>query len=104
MEGPYAEFTGYVSGDRSPKPTIRVTAITHRDDPILRGTIEGSMPGSYSENAVCSSIMRAASAWNVLDRSAVPGITDVWRPPVPAPITPLLPHNPPSRNHPQQTA
>ena len=60
MEGPYAEFTGYLAGDRWPKPTIRVTAITHRNDPILRGTIEGSMPGSYSENAVCSSIMRAA--------------------------------------------
>ena len=45
MEGPYAEFTGYLAGDRSPKPTIRVTAITHRNDPILRGTIEGSHAG-----------------------------------------------------------
>ncbi len=54
MEGPYAEFTGYVAGDRSPKPTIRVTCITHRNDPILRGTIEGCMPGSFSENAMIS--------------------------------------------------
>ena len=84
MEGPFAEFTGYVAGDRSPKPTIRVTAITHRTDPILRGTIEGSMPGSFSENGVCSSIMRAATAWNVLDRAGVPGVTDVWCPPVQA--------------------
>jgi 4-hydroxy-3-polyprenylbenzoate decarboxylase len=75
MEGPYAEFTGYLAGDRSPKPTIRVTAITHRNDPILRGTIEGSMPGSYSENAVCSSIMRAATAWNVLDRAGCAGLS-----------------------------
>ena len=90
MEGPYAEFTGYLAGDRSPKPTIRVTAITHRNDPILRGTIEGSMPGSYSENAVCSSIMRAATAWNVLDRAGVPGITDVWCPPVQAGINLLI--------------
>ncbi|MGB6539228.1 MAG: UbiD family decarboxylase [Xanthobacteraceae bacterium] len=82
MEGPFAEFTGYVAGDRSPKPTIRVTAITHRSDPILRGTIEGSLPGSYSENGMCSSIMRAAAAWNVLDRAGVPGVTDVWCPPV----------------------
>src|SRR5258708_17378793 len=36
MEGPFAEFTGYFAGDRVPKPTIRVTAITHRNDPILR--------------------------------------------------------------------
>jgi UbiD family decarboxylase len=84
MEGPYAEFTGYVAGDRSPKPTIRVTCITHRNDPILRGTIEGCMPGSYSENAMISSIFRSSTAWNVLDRAGVPGITDVWGPPVQA--------------------
>lgn len=90
MEGPYAEFTGYVAGDRSPKPTVRVTCITHRDDPILHGAIEGSLPGSYSENAVCSSIIRSATAWNVLDRAGVPGITDVFCPPVHAGINLLV--------------
>ena len=90
MEGPFAEFTGYLAGDRSPKPTIRVTAITHRNDPILRGNIEGSLPGSYSENAICSSIMRAGTAWNVLDRAGVPGITDIWCPPVHAGINLLI--------------
>lgn len=90
MEGPYAEFTGYLAGDRSPKPTIHVTAITHRKDPILRGTIEGSMPGSFSENAMTSSIMRAGTAWNVLERAGVPGITDVWCPPVQAGINLLI--------------
>ncbi len=90
MEGPFAEFTGYFAGDRVPKPTIRVTAITHRNDPILRGTIEGALPGSYSENAMTSSIMRAGAAWNVLDRAGVPGITDVWCPPVQAGINLLI--------------
>jgi 4-hydroxy-3-polyprenylbenzoate decarboxylase len=90
MEGPYAEFTGYLASERSPKPTIRVTCISHRSDPILRGTIEGCLPGSYSENAVGSSIMRAATAWNVLDRAGVPGITDVWCPPVQAGINCLV--------------
>jgi len=90
MEGPFAEFTGYVAGDASPKQTIRVTAITHRTDPILRGTIEGSLPGSYSENGMCSSIMRAATAWNVLDRAGVPGVTDVWCPPVQTGINTLV--------------
>jgi UbiD family decarboxylase len=90
MEGPYAEFTGYLASERSPKPTIRVTCISHRGDPILRGTIEGCLPGSYSENAVGSSIMRAATAWNVLDRAGVPGITDVWCPPVQAGINCLV--------------
>jgi UbiD family decarboxylase len=90
MEGPFAEVTGYVAGDRSPKPAIRVTAISHRTDPIFRGTIEGSMPGSFSENGVCSSIMRAATAWNALDRAGVPGVTDVWCPPVQAGVNILV--------------
>ncbi|MGE3710937.1 MAG: UbiD family decarboxylase [Hyphomicrobiaceae bacterium] len=82
MEGPFAEFTGYIAGDKSPKPTVKVTAITHRKDPIFVGAIEGALPGSYSENGICSSIMRAGVAWNVLDRAGVPGVQDVWCPPV----------------------
>jgi UbiD family decarboxylase len=75
-----------VAGDRSPKPAAHITCITHRDDPILRGTVEGSLPGSFSENAICSSIMRSATAWNVLDRAGVPGVQDVFGPPVHAGI------------------
>jgi UbiD family decarboxylase len=104
MEGPFAEFTGYVAGDRSPKPPIRVTCITHRNDPILRGTIEGALPGSYSENSICSSVMRAATAWNVLDRAGVPGITDVWCPPVHAGINLLIRMKPSYRNQAKQAA
>jgi 4-hydroxy-3-polyprenylbenzoate decarboxylase len=104
MEGPFAEFTGYLAGDRSPKPTIRVTAITHRNDPILHGSIEGSLPGSYSENAICSSIMRAGTAWNVLDREGVPGITDVWCPPVHAGINLLISMKQSYRNQAKQAA
>ena len=44
------------------------------------------MPGSFSENAMISSIFRSSTAWNVLDRAGVPGITDVWGPPVQAGI------------------
>ncbi|MFM1815699.1 MAG: hypothetical protein RLZ98_2394 [Pseudomonadota bacterium] len=84
MEGPFAEFTGYVAGDKSPKPTAKVTCITHRNEPVLRGALEGSLPGSFSENAVCSSMMRAAAAWNVLERAGVPGIVDVRCPPIQA--------------------
>jgi UbiD family decarboxylase len=104
MEGPYAEFTGYFAGDAMPKPTIRVTAITHRNNPILRGTIEGALPGSYSENTVTSSIMRAATAWNVLDRSGVPGIMDVWCPPVQAGINLLISMKQSYRNQAKQAA
>ena len=60
MEGPFAEFTGYVAGEQAEhRPTMSITAITHRNDPVLRGTIEGSLPKSFSENAFNSSIMRS---------------------------------------------
>src|SRR5262249_19965379 len=90
MEGPFAEFTGYFAGDRAPKPTIRVTATTHRNDRTVRGPTGGALPGSSSENAMPSSIMRAGAAWNVLDRAGVPGVPDVWCPPVHAGINLLI--------------
>jgi 4-hydroxy-3-polyprenylbenzoate decarboxylase len=81
-EGPYAEFTGYYATERSPKHTTQVTCITHRDDPIFRGTLEGAIPGSLGENAVMSSIQRSATAWNALESAGVPGVTGVWGMPI----------------------
>jgi len=86
LEGPYAEFTGYYAVERTRKPTARITCVTYRNKPIFRGTIEGALPGSYAENAIMSSVQRAATAWNALESSGVPGITDVWCPPVHAGI------------------
>ncbi len=34
-EGPFGEFTGYMAGDREPRPIIHVKAVTHRNNPIL---------------------------------------------------------------------
>ena len=61
-------------------------------------------PAAISENAVCSSIMRAATAWNVLDRAGVPGITDVWCPPVHAGINLLIQMKQSYRNQAKQAA
>lgn len=35
-EGPFGEFTNYLSGSEGPAPLLRVTAISHRRDPIFR--------------------------------------------------------------------
>jgi 4-hydroxy-3-polyprenylbenzoate decarboxylase len=77
MEGPFGEYTGYFGGDRGPKHVTKVTCITHRNDPIFRGTLEGTLPKMLNENSVMSSVQRAGVAWNVLERAGVPGITDV---------------------------
>jgi 4-hydroxy-3-polyprenylbenzoate decarboxylase len=82
IEGPFGEFTGYVSDLPTPRPTMKVSCITHRRDPIFCGSLEGTLPGSYSENSVMSSVQRAAIAWNVLNNAGIPGILDVYVPPI----------------------
>ncbi|MPY71656.1 MAG: UbiD family decarboxylase [Alphaproteobacteria bacterium] len=89
-EGPYAEFTGYYAMERTPKHNTRVTCITHRNKPIFRGTVEGAVPGSYSENEVMSSIMRSATAWNALESAGVPGVVDVYGQPIQAGINTVV--------------
>jgi len=81
MEGPFGEYTGYFGGDQCPKHVTKVTAVTMRDKPIFRGTLEGTLPKQLNENSVMSSIQRAAVAWNVLTTAGVPGVTDVHCPP-----------------------
>ena len=80
MEGPFGEYTGFSAGLKSPKPFIRVTAITHRNDLIFRGAIEGSTPGRLSESPFLSTPSDCAALWNMFEDVGVPGVTDVWGP------------------------
>jgi 4-hydroxy-3-polyprenylbenzoate decarboxylase len=82
LEGPFGEYTGYVSDLPTKRPTMKVTCITHRRDPIFRGCLEGTLPGSFSENSVMSSVQRAGIAWNILNTAGIPGIKDVYVHPI----------------------
>lgn len=82
MEGPFGEYPGYAGGSPSPKPVLRLQRITHREDPILRGTLEGARPGFPSEDSPLCAFSWSAIAWNMLEDVGVGGITDVWMPPV----------------------
>lgn len=77
MEGPFGEYPGYYGGMRSPKPTIKVECITHRNDPIFRGTLVGSSPGKMEESAYLAPSF-AAVAWDYMESVGVPGVMDVW--------------------------
>lgn len=81
-EGPFGEFTGYVSDVPKKRPAMQVSCMTHRDDAIFRGTLEGSLPGSSGENSYLSSVQRAGIAWETLERAGVPGVTQVYVHPV----------------------
>ena len=82
LEGAFGEYTGHTGDVPTMRPVLKVECITFRDDPILRGTQEGTLPGSRNENSMMSSIQRAAIAWNILDQQGVPGITNVHVHPV----------------------
>ena len=79
-EGPFGEYTGHLSDVPTPRPTMKVTCITHRREPIFRGCLEGTLPGSYSENSVMSGVQRAGIAWNILKGAGIPGVRDVYVP------------------------
>lgn len=81
-EGPFGEYTGYVSDIPTPRHYIQVSAITHRNNPIFRGTLEGSLPGASGENSHISAIQRAAIAWNLLESQGISGIKNVYVHPV----------------------
>ncbi|WP_068188092.1 UbiD family decarboxylase [Mycobacterium sp. UM_CSW] len=76
MEGPFAEYPGFIGG-AAPNPVLKVTRITHRNDPVLRGTLEGIRPGFYNEDSI-TNFARSAITWNTLDDLGIGGITDLW--------------------------
>jgi len=34
-EGPFGEYPGYCSGDKAPRPVIRINCVTHRNNPVF---------------------------------------------------------------------
>ena len=73
--GPFGEFTGYYAGEESREPTVQLTAITHRDNPIMQGTLEGRAP---NESDLHVAMARAMALKAHLIRCGIPGIKDVW--------------------------
>lgn len=73
-EGPFGEFTGYFAADRRPCPVMAVTAIHHRDDPILLGSPPMKPPRFHFGLP-----FRAASIWSNLESAGVTDVVGVWQ-------------------------
>ncbi len=63
-EGPFGEFTGYSSTPKTPRPVIRVKAVTHRNNPILAMSCMGvpmddNLIFSLTKGAVTLEALRA---------------------------------------------
>jgi UbiD family decarboxylase len=74
-EGPFGEWTGYYAGGTRPEPQITVTAVLHRNNPIILGSCPSVPP---SDTAFFRSPLRAAIIWTQLEGAGIPGVKGVW--------------------------
>jgi len=73
-EGPFGEFTGYYAAEARPSPVMQVTAIHHRNDPILLGSPPMKPPRFHFGLP-----FRAASMWSNLEMAGVSDVVGVWQ-------------------------
>ena len=73
-EGPFGEYAGYY-GQSGKAPEIKLTAMTHRDNAIFQGTLEGAPPSESTMLRVPGSTSMLAEA---LKSMKTPGVKDVY--------------------------
>jgi UbiD family decarboxylase len=77
-EGPFGEFTGYMTSSPRGEPVFRATCISYRDGAILQGMLSQMPP---SESSVCRQVMGEGGVWHHLTQELkMPGIVDVHLP------------------------
>ena len=81
MEGPFGEYTGYY-GEAAKRPVIKVECITHRNNPISRGTLEGMDHQNPNEDSSMLVISLSASTKNILESQGIPGVIEVSAVPI----------------------
>jgi UbiD family decarboxylase len=75
MEGPFGEFAGYM-GQVDRRPVVRITAITHRKNPIFYGYTSQMPP---SESTTIQSLVNAGMILKMLRYDlGEPAVTDVF--------------------------
>jgi 4-hydroxy-3-polyprenylbenzoate decarboxylase len=73
-EGPFGEFTGYYAAAARPGPVMEVTAIHHRNDPILLGSPPMKPPRFHFGLP-----FRAATIWSNLEAGGVTDVVGAWQ-------------------------
>lgn len=68
-EGPFGEFTGFRTSERSGRPLYRVKAITYRNNPIMATSCMGMPCDDYSTIA---SISKSAELFDAIRENSIP--------------------------------
>ena len=77
-EGPFGEHPGYHGGDVRMRPIFRVTAITHRNDPIMRGSLLGK---PTCENHLLRNLVISGEALRAFRNNGPAGVVAINCPP-----------------------
>jgi 4-hydroxy-3-polyprenylbenzoate decarboxylase len=77
IEGPFGEYMGYEAGKSSPKPILKITAITYRNSPILPFSNMG-MP--VHEGQTATALIKGAEIYAELRKLGLP-VKGVFCPP-----------------------
>jgi 4-hydroxy-3-polyprenylbenzoate decarboxylase len=77
VEGPFGEYMGYEAGKSSPKPILKIKAITYRNDPILPFSNMG-MP--VHEGQTATALIKGAEIFAELKKLGLP-VKGVFCPP-----------------------
>src|SRR3990170_4258148 len=81
-EGPFGEFPGYYGRPEAGAPLVEVTAVHHRNNPILTNALMADYPSN--EQSGFFAIIRSARIWDDLDKLGIPGIQGVYAHPAAA--------------------
>ena len=73
-EGPFGEWPGYYASGTVDRPVVKVTAIYHRDDPI----VTGDPPLKTYLNTDTYMYIRSANIWSAMERGGIPDVRGVW--------------------------
>ena len=76
-EGPFGEYTGYIASESFPKPVFKVTALTHRNNPIQ---VHSCMGVPVDDSDVVTTVIRAADILDDLRQKGIP-VKMVYLPP-----------------------
>ena len=74
-EGPFGDWTGTYTEKGRKRPLCEITAIYHRNNPILLGFVPQSLPDEYSRYRA---ITRSALLKQNIMAAGVPDVTAVW--------------------------
>jgi len=75
-EGPFGEFTGYYGRPEGEAPLIEITALHHRNQPIMTNALMADYPSC--EQSGFFAIIRSARVWNDFDKLGIAGIKGVY--------------------------